>query len=475
MAATSASISTTSISGLGLTGLSSGLDTSGIITKLMSIESQPQTALKASLTTLQTHTTALQSLNTAVAAVATTAKAALAANALNSFTTSSSSSAATAVAASTANVGSVQFTVGSLAAAQVSVTDAMTAWPDASAAKPSITIQVGSGTAGTKTISAASTNLDDVVAAINGSGTGVTASKIAAGYAADGTTPQYRLQLTGATGAANTFAVYEGSATSSTQLPTTSIATASDASIKLYAGTPAEQSVTSPTNTFKALLTGVDVSVNAVSTSPITVSVAADTTAATTSAAALTSGLITVFSGIAASTAITTSSSTSGGSSSSSTTGSVFTGDSLVRNVNDALLTAVTGQLTNGKSPSTIGITLTKDGTVSFDSNAFAAAMQSDPAGTTAMYTEIATRVSKAATAASDSANGSITQAVTSETSQQSDISTKVSDWDTRLAAIQAQYESQFNAMELALNNLSSQSSYLTSQIAGLTTNYQSS
>ena len=43
---TGASLSTTSTSGLGLSGLSSGLDTSGIITKLMAIESQPQTQLK---------------------------------------------------------------------------------------------------------------------------------------------------------------------------------------------------------------------------------------------------------------------------------------------------------------------------------------------------------------------------------------------------------------------------------------------
>lgn len=472
--ATTAALSTTSTTGLGLTGLSSGLDTSGIITKLMAIESQPQTQLKTQLTTLQTHTTALQSLNTAVAAIATTAKSALGANALNSFTATSSSTAATATAASTAGTGSVQFTVSSLAASQVSVTDAMSTWPDSSSATPSITIQTGTGgSATTKTFTAASSAIDDVVAAINGAGSGVTASKIAAGFASDGTTPTYRLQLTGTSGASNAFAVYEGTSTSSTALPTTQIAAASDATIKLYAGTAAEQQVTSSTNTFKSLLTGVDVSVSATSTSPITVSIAADSTAAATSAQALTSSLIQVFSGLAASTAITTSSSTSGGTSTSSTSGGVFTGDTLVRNLKDSLLSAATDSY-NGKSMSSIGINLTKDGTITFDQSAFTAAMASDPAGTMAMYQQVATRVSDAATKASAAYSGTISQAITSETTQQSDISTKVSDWDTRLASIQAQYETQFNAMEVALNNLSSQSSYLTSQIAGLTTNYQS-
>jgi len=53
--------STGTNSGLTYGSFFSGLDTSSIITKLMSIESAPQTQLQSQLTTLQTHTTALQS------------------------------------------------------------------------------------------------------------------------------------------------------------------------------------------------------------------------------------------------------------------------------------------------------------------------------------------------------------------------------------------------------------------------------
>jgi flagellar hook-associated protein 2 len=475
----SASISTTSLSGLGLTGLSSGLDTSGIITKLMAIESQPQTQLKTQLTTLQTHTSALQSLNTAIAAVATTAQSALSANALNSFTTTSSSTAATATASSSAAAGTTQFTVQQLAQTQVSVTDAMADTSTFASSDHSITITNGANTTGVK-ITAASSSVDDMVSAINTARAGVTASKVAAGVV--GGVTQYRLQLTAsASGSAAGFSVFTGAGTaSSTQLGAASspalitVTPPQDAQVTLYPNTAAAQTVTSPTNKFSSLTAGLDVTVNATttSTSPISVTVAADATAAATSAQALTAGLIQVFSGIAASSAITTSSSTSGGTSTSATSGSVFTGDPLVRTVNDALLSAVSGAV-DGKSPSSIGINLTKTGTITFDQTAFQAAMASDPVGTTAMYTAIAQRVSDAASSASNAYTGSISQAVTSETSQQSDLSTKVSDWDTRLAAIQAQYETQFNAMEVALNNLSSQSSYLTGQINGLTTNYQ--
>jgi flagellar hook-associated protein 2 len=477
---TSGTLSTTSLSGLGLTGLSSGLDTSGIITKLMAIESAPQTLLKTQLTTLQTHTTALQSLNTAVAAIATTAQAAVSANALLSFTATSSSTAATATASATASAGSLQFTVQQLAQTQLSVTGSMADTSTFASSDHIITIQP-TGAAAVK-ITAASSSVDDMVKAINAAGAGVVATKVSTG-----TTGQYRIQLTaGTSGTAGGFAVYTGDSTDpsakigSGSSPTlTTVTAAQDAQVTLYPGSAAAFTKTSSTNTFTALNPGLDVTVSATtsSTDPVTVTVAADVTAASTSAQALTSGLITLFSGIASSTAISTTSSTSGGSSSSATTGGVFTGDTLVRSVKDSLLTAISQDTVNGvstgKSPSSIGIALTKDGTITFDQSAFEAAMTSDPEGTTAMYQRLATAVLTAANAASTPSTGSISTQVISETSQQSDSSTKISDWDTRLAAIQAAYQVQFDNLETALSALSSQSSYITSQIAGLTTNYQ--
>ncbi|RIX30277.1 flagellar filament capping protein FliD [Amnibacterium setariae] len=464
-----AALSTTSTTGLGLSGLSSGLDTSGIITKLMSVEAAPQTALKTQLSTTTTYRTALQSLNSSVAAIAASAKSATAAGALSSFTATSDAAGVTATASSSASAGSVSFTVDRLAQAQVSVTGTIAAWPAPAdgSAKPSITLQVGGGTA--KTVTAASTNLDDVVAAINGSGTGVTATKVAVG-SSNGAT-QYRLQLRGATGDGNGFAVYQGDSTASPALATTQTQTAQSAQITLYKGVAgAEQQVLSSSNTFDDLLTGVDVTVSAASTATATVSVAADSTAATTSAQALTSSLITLFSGISAASAVTTTTSSSG--STSATSGSIFTGDSIVRAVNDSLLSAATDPV-GGRSPSSIGINLTKDGTISFDKAKFSAAMAADPAGTTSMFQTIAGRVSAAASGASDSYTGTLTQKITSQQSTESSLTKQISDWDTRLAAIQAQYTSQFNALETALNSLSSQASYLTSQIGGLTTNYQ--
>jgi flagellar hook-associated protein 2 len=466
---TSASLSATSTTGLGLSGLSSGLDTSGIISKLMSIESQPQTLLQNQLSNVTTYRSALQSVNTQLAAIATAAKTASTAGALNAFTASSDTGGITPAADATATAGSVSFTVSSIATAQVSVGGAMTAWPDTSSSTPAITITTGSGpTAKSTTVHALSSNLDDVVAAINGGSTGVTATKIAAGTDANGVA-QYRLQFrSSSTGAAGAFAVYEGEDATAPVLPTTTVATASDASITLYGGTAAEQTLTSPSNTFTALMTGVNVTVSATTTAPATITVKPDSSKAASTAATLTGNLIALFSTIATDSAVTTSASTSGGASSSSTTGSVFTGDTGIRALNDQMLSAATDPVTvNGAmvSPSSIGITLTKTGTITFDQSAFTSAMASDPAGTMSMFQTIAGRISDAATAASDPLTGTLTQKITSEQSQESSLNGQISDWTTRLATIQQNYQTQFNAMELALNSLSSQASWLTSQI----------
>jgi flagellar hook-associated protein 2 len=461
--------STTSLSGLGLSGLSSGLDTSGIITKLMAIEAQPQNQLKSRLSNVSTYRNALQSVNTQLAAIATAAKTASTAGSLTAFTASSDTAGITAAAAATASAGSVSFTVGKVAAAQTSVTSPMTTWPDTFTSTPQITIKTGSGE---KTVTASSSNLDDVVEAINGGNAGVTATKIAAGADNQGV-PQYRLQLrSSTTGAAAAFTAYEGKdSATGTALTVTNVTTAQDASITLYGGTGAEQAITSATNTFTGLMTGVDVTVSTATTSPATITVNPDSSKAASTASALSGSLIAFFSTIATDTAVTTSSSTSGGTSSSSTSGSVFTGDTGIRALNDQMLSAATDAVSvNGtlKSPSSIGITLTKTGTVSFDQRAFTSAMESDPTGTMAMFQTIATRISTAASAASDPLTGTLTLKITSEQSQESSLSSQISDWDSRLAQIQQTYQKQFTTMETALNNLSSQASWLTGQINSL-------
>src|SRR5690606_14197448 len=122
-------------------------------------------------------------------------------------------------------------------------------------------------------ITAASNSLDDMVSAINKSDAGVTALKVASGTDVNGD-PQFRLQLTSnSSGIAGTFTVGSASVAS------TEITAAQDAEITLWAGTGAEQSITSGTNSFTDVLPGVNVTVSAVTIDPVKLTVARDTDA----------------------------------------------------------------------------------------------------------------------------------------------------------------------------------------------------
>ncbi|KQO64922.1 flagellar filament capping protein FliD [Curtobacterium sp. Leaf261] len=462
---------------LAIDGLVSGLDTTSLISSLMTIEQQPQTLLKNKVTTTQSFISSLQTINGQIQNLATKAAAASKSTSLNLFTASSSSAAVTATAKASAAAGSVSFTVGSTAAAQIGVTSAMSAWPANADAtqQPAITIV---GADGTKTaITPASTSLDDVVSAINGAKTaGVTAVKVAAGTASDGT-KQYRLQLTSTTtGAAGAVSVYQGTADDVDAGTATNVLTApgaaivtkgTDASVTLWAGTGAEQVVTSKSNTFADLLPGLDVTVKSTSSDPVTVSVARDTSGA----AAVASGLVSQFNAVASyfATATAVTSSTDSTTGVTSTQSGTLTGDATTRSAMQQLGTAMSTPV-NGRSPSSIGLSIQKDGTFTFDSDAFQTALAADPAGVQSMLSGIAQNVSDKASAMSDKYTGSITTAITGQQSVVSDLSTQISDWDTRLAARKASLQTLYANLETSLSALKSQSSWLTSALSGLST-----
>lgn len=452
---------------LAIDGLVSGLNTTDLINQLMTVESQPQTLLKAKVTTTQTLVSAFQSLNTSVASLASFAKATALPTATNLFSTTSSATSVTVTAGNGAAPGQLDLSVTSTAKTQVSVTAAMTAWPDSPA---TFTVVKADGTK--VEITAASTAMSDIADAINASSAGVKATRVAAGTS--GADPQYRLQLSSAaTGADGAFQVFRGSAadvtagTATNLLTATGAATvqaASDASVTLWAGTAAEQVITSKTNTFADLLPGVNVTVSKVEASPVSITIAKDTAAVGKLAENLVGNLTSVFNFIASKSTVTQGTDASG---KATTSAGVFTGNSSVRDVNAQIMTAATAPV-NGKSPSAIGISITKDGGITYDSAKFQAALAADPAGTQAMLQTISDRVATAADAASNQYTGSLTQVITGQQSSLKSLGDQIDSWDVRLASQRAGLERTYSALEVSLSNLQAQSSWLTSQLAAL-------
>jgi len=457
--------------GMAVDGLISGLNTTDLINQLMQAEAVPQTLLKNKVTASTGYITAMQSLNTKVAALADLATKTAKPAASDLHTATSSTDKVVVTAGPGAVDGTIDFTVDKVAQSQVTVTGPLTQWPDE---PPVLTFVAADGTM--KQVTASSSSLADVAAAINKAGVGVTATRVAAGLDPSTGEKLYRLQLSSTTtGAAGSFTAYRG-ATADVQAGTATnlltepgaaqVRQAQDAQITLWSGTGAAQSVTSSTNTFADVLPGVTVTVSAASTTPVTLTVARDDKSISDVANSLITSLNDIFALIATKQAVSTTTDAAGGT---VVTAGTFTGDSTVRDANQKLLDAASAPI-DGVSPSTYGISITSDGNMTFDADKFKAALAADPEKVKAAVATVAQRVADAATAASDKYDGTITTKITGEQSTVKSLNSQITDWDTRLADRRSSLEKTYANLEVNLQKLQSQSNWLTGQLAGLST-----
>ncbi len=429
--------------GLALDGLASGLDTTSLIKSLMQVEAIPQAILKNKVSATKTMVAALQALNTKVADLATLTTKLAKPESLQLFNTAGSSEGLKVTTSTGATSGTLDLTVDKLAQSQLQVSDPVTEWDVSS-------FTIAAGGADT-VITAISSSLDDIIAAVNASDTGVKAVKVSAGNG------EYRVQFSAAeTGAENAFKI------SGTTVPMTQIRAAQDAEATLWAGTAAEQTITSSTNTFAALLPGVDVTVSKVSTEPVTVSIDRDNEATSKVASDLVDSLNDLFKFLATNSSVTSG---TGGA----TKGMIFTGDSTARDVKQRIMDAAIMPI-DSKSPSEIGISITKDGKLEFDAEKFSKALTEDPARVESVLSTISSRVSTVASNMSDKYDGAITSRIKGQESMVSRLDTQILDWDRRLNSREATLKRIYSSLEVQLSNLNSQQSYLASQLASLPT-----
>jgi len=430
--------------GLSLDGLSSGLDTTTLINSLMQVEAIPQNILKNKAKSTQTMISALQALNTKVADLAKVTGKIADSKSLQFLSTSSSSESLKVSTLTGAGPGSLDFTVDRLATSQQAVSDVVGEWDT-----DSVTLTAADGTE--TVITSKSNSLDDIASAINNSEAGVSAVKVPAGNGL------YRLQLTSTeTGSQNGFTV------SGTTVAITQIRAAQDAEITIWSGTDAEQKVTSATNTFSSLLPAVEVTVSETSSQPVTLAVTRDAEATSKAAEELVGSLNSLFGFISTNTAVSTASS-------GATSGMIFTGDSTVRTVKQRIMDAAIMPI-DGKSPSEIGISVTRNGTIEFDSAKFSKAVADNPKYAEGVLGAIAGRVAEVAEGISDKRDGMIASRIQGQESVSKRLDTQILEWDRRLDSREATLKKIYSALEVQLSNLNSQQSYLASQLAALPT-----
>lgn len=450
---------------MNIDGLASGMKTKDVIDALMSVAAIPKTLVTNKITDRTTVITNLQSLNSSLQGLADKAKSAASPTSLSRFSATSSADAVTVTAGEKARAFSTAVAVDTLAVSHAVVT----APGGSDAFSGPFTLVAADGT--TTELSPTGAAPSDLAAAINAAGAGVAATVVPGGRGADGQ-PLSRVQITATrTGADAVFTLHRGSAGEvaagsatdvSAEAGAAIVGQGTDAVIRLFAGTAAEQTVSSSSNTFAGIGEGIDITVRAVSAQPVTITVAADSTAQSDAAAAFVKDIAALL------TRIDNGSKATIAAPGSATTLGVFTGDSTVRALRGALASAVQSPV-DGVSPSTIGINVDKAGVLSFDQEKFTAAMRADPAATQATFSAVSARVRATAAQYSDKYDGLLTQRITGQQTEVKTLRLQVENMDLRLDMRRATLERTYSAMEVRLSGLQSQSSWLTSQLAALT------
>jgi flagellar hook-associated protein 2 len=433
-----------------VSGLASGIDTASLITQLMQVESQAQTRIKSQLGVAQSTLKTLQDLNSKLAALATSATDLAGTTAWNPVTVTSSSNLVTATAGPAAVSGPLTFTVGHTARAhQLSFAGTAALTDTVTTGSTSVRLDRLDGT--TVDLDTGDGSLQGLVNALNASGTGVKASTVRLD---DGS---YRLQVTATvTGAASDFTLKN--LDGSDLLGGAAVTAGQDAEITIGADV-----LHSSTNTFSDIANGLTITLGSTVAGGTVVNLDAqqDTAAMTKTVKGIVDSINEVLTRIDGLTAYNSTTKTSG----------PLSGDSAIRAVRTALLTTV--YPTDGTSLAGVGVQLDRYGKLTFDETAFKAAYAADPAGVAAKFTSgtvdgFAARVQQVAKGASDSVDGTVTTSINGRRTEIERMQDSITHWDARLTLRQQSLQRQFTALETALSQMNSQSSWLSGQLASL-------
>ena len=228
----------------------------------------------------------------------------------------------------------------------------------------------------------------------------------------------------------------------------------------LHVGTgPGAFDVTSPTNSITGLLPGVTITaLRADPSTQVSVDVSSDSSGIADKMASLVAAANSALAYIDQQSAYDTT----------SKTGGPLLADSMARDLRQQVTDAVIGSSTS--TPALSGVSVARDGTVSFDRAAFLAAYAKDPAAVSQTMTSMSQQLANVAKQASDPAVGSITTRIQGEQDSIRDYTQQIADFEDRMTLRQQTLQTQYAALETALGSLQSQSQWLTGQLASLPT-----
>ncbi len=468
--------STSSSPTLSAPGIGSGLDVTSLVSKLMEVEQQPVTALNKKQSSYQSQLSAYGSLKSALSSLQTAAQA-ISTSASFSVTKASvaDSSILSTTSSSSAAAGNYNIEVTTLAKAQKIASSGVSSTSTAIGGTGSLTLKVGTYTDATHfsesssvtlNLDSSNSSLSSIQSAINNANAGVTAAIVNDGstnrlvLTSKDTGTNHAIQISTTGDSAYSMFNYDqaGGATSMTQ----SVA-ATDASFKID-----NIAITKHSNTVTDAIEGVTLNLAKTTGTGVTtqVTVAQDTSTITNNVQAFVSAYNKVVSSISSSSAYN----------STTQTASIFTGDATVRTIQQTLSKVVSTAFDNGDGSksylSNAGISVQKDGTLALDTTKFQKALADPSQDIKKIFVTASTGyAAKMNSVVGDlvSSSGILSSRTAGLDRSIKDISSQLTAVNNRLALVEKNYYSQFNALDSALASMNSTSSYLTQQLKSLT------
>lgn len=435
-------------------GIISGVD-SATIAQLMALEAKQQTALKTKVTQHGTVVTALQKLNAKLATLATTAADLAKPTAWAPVKATSSSDKVAVTATNGASTGSTTFQVKNLAVAHsvqlTELADALTdvVVPADADGKHMVTI---TGSGDPVEVDAGDGSLGALVAALNRSSAGVTATTVS-------TVDGYRLRITAKeTGAESAFTLGSAAGAVLGGVDATRTVTGKDA-LLVVGG----DEVVSATNTVSGLGTGLSVVLGSGTpiNTDITVEVTGDAAAMTATMKGFIGQINAILDDIDAQATFNETTKLAG----------VLSREGSVRDLRSNLLSAIFPA--DGTSMASMGVQLDRFGNLVFDEKKFTESYSADPVKVQAAFadeggTGLVQRYGKVAKDASDSVSGNLTRAVEGRQATIKQLEGSIAAWDVRLELREKTMTRQFTALDTFMNQWQNVGSWLSGQIASL-------
>lgn len=459
-------------------GIGSGLDVASIITGLMKVERAPLTLLQAKATSIQSTISAFGAVNSAMSTFRDAAATLALPSTWNATTGTSANPAAVGVTSTaSAAPGNYAITVGSLAAAQSTVSGTFASssalvgagtlhfdtgsWSTGNAA-----FTPASGSTGVDVTVAATDTLDTLAGKINAANAGVSASVV------NDNTGARLVFSSQKTGVANSFRVTAvnadpgvsalafdppGGATATTQTQP-----AADAQATIN-GLP----VSSSSNTLSNVLNGLSVTLNQVTTAPVQISVKQDTDGITKSVQTF----IDAYN--AMSTLLTTDLAYDASTKVAGPLQADSSAVSLQRQLRNVLGSASGASSVFG-TLSQVGLQVQADGTLKLNSTTLTNAMATNPAELKKLFTNvdlttpgnngIANQLRTLGDAVLSS-SGLLTSRVAGLNKSLTANQTDQANLNDRLATTQARLQAQYSALDTKMAGINTLANYVTQQI----------